>query len=144
MSEAPDIPCAGSKKPGAVAGKFLYRWFSLLVLLYGLLGFLFYLFLFLTNHKGMSAVLPFRTLSKESLWVWLFVFAVLHLVAFSSGVLLLICNKVYGLILFFVGLPAILLANAIINNEVNYASWTVFGIIGISLFFLRRGLNFIR
>ena len=144
MNETPDIPRAGSKKIGAVAGKFLYRWFSLLVLLYGLLGFLFYLFLLLTSHKGMSAVLPFRTLSKDVLWIWLFVFAAFHLVVFSGGVLLLLYNKVYGLILFFVGLPAILLANAIINNEVNYASWAVFGIIGISLFFLRRGLNFIR
>jgi len=112
---------------------FFYRWFALIVLLYGLLGFLFYSYLLLTGPRGATTDLPFRELSKGTLWVWLLIFAVLHLVVFSGGFLLLFFNKVWGFILFITGMSAILLANALINREINYTSW---GILLFLVFFL--------
>ncbi|VAW26795.1 hypothetical protein MNBD_BACTEROID07-773, partial [hydrothermal vent metagenome] len=93
-------------------------------------------FLLLTSHDGVTTGLPFRELTKDFLWIWLLVFAVLHLVVFTGGLLLLLINKVSGYILFIVAMPSILLANAVINNEINFTSWGILLIFG---FFIWNG-----
>lgn len=133
MENASGIPKTKTKTSGNVVKVFLYRWFAMLIMLYGLLGFLFCLFLFSTNHQALSLDLPFRGLSKNVLWCWLVVYAVLHLAVFTGGVLMLLYNKVSGFILIIAGMSAILLANAIINREINYTSW---GILLFLSFFL--------
>ena len=100
MGGSSDIQHAVKGKFGAAVSLFFYRWFALIVLLYGLLGFLFYFFLLVTNHHGATTGLPFRELTKGTLWAWLLIFAVLHFVVFSGGLLLLLFNKVLGYILF--------------------------------------------
>ncbi len=136
MGDSPTIQYAGSKKFSAAVILFFYRWFALIALLYGLFGFLFYLFLLVTNHDGVTTGLPFRELAKGTLWIWMLVFAILHFVVFSGGVLLLLRNKVLGYIFFIVAMPSILLANAVINNEINFTSWGILLILG---FFIWKG-----
>ncbi len=110
MGNASGIPKTETKTSGNVVKVFLYRWFALFIMLYGLLGFLFYLFLLSTNHQALSLGLPFRGLSKNALWSWLVVYAALHLAVFAGGVLVLLCKKMSGFILFIAGMSAILLA----------------------------------
>jgi len=136
MENASPIQHIGSKKFSITVSLFFYRWFALMALLYGLFGFLFYLFLLLTSHDGVTTGLPFRELTKDFLWIWLLVFAVLHLVVFTGGLLLLLINKVSGYILFIVAMPSILLANAVINSEINFTSWGILLIFG---FFIWNG-----
>ncbi len=136
MNSSSTIQHTGSGKFTDAFRIFFYRWFALIVLLYGLLGFLFYSYLLLTGHGGATTGLPFRELSKETLWVWLLVFAVLHFAVFFGSFLLLFYNKVWGFILFITGMSAILLANAIINREINYISWGILLFFG---FFLWKG-----
>lgn len=133
MEKVSGIPKTETKTSGNVVKVFLYRWFALLIMLYGLLGFLFYLFLLSTNHQALSLGLPFRGLSKNALWSWLVVYAVLHLAVFAGGVLVLFYKKVSGFILLIAGMSAILLGNVIINREINYTSW---GILLFLSFFL--------
>ncbi len=136
MGGSSDIQHAVSGKFGAAVSLFFYRWFALIVLLYGLLGFLFYFFLLVTNHNGATTGLPFRELTKDTLWIWLLIFAILHFVVFSGGLLLLLYNKVLGVIFLLTAMPAVLLANAIINNEINFTSWVILVVLG---FFLWKG-----
>ena len=136
MRGSSTIQPVGSKKFSAAVSLFFSRWFALIVLLYGLLGFLFYFFLLVTNHYGAATGLPFRELTKETLWFGLLIFAVLHLVVFSGGLLMLLYNKVSGYIFFVTAMLSILLANAIINSEINFTSW---GILLILSFLLWKG-----
>ena len=138
MNPVPDIKQAGKRKSPAIIWLFFYRWSALLVLLYGLLGFLFYFFLLTGGHAGATTSLSYRALPKNVLWDWLLVFAVLHLAVFAGGLLLLLYNKVWGFILFIIAMPSILLANAVINHEINFTSWGILAILG---FFLWKGLN---
>ncbi len=138
MESVSDIRHPGAGKFGAVVRVLFYRWFSVMVLLYGLLGFLFYLFLLLSNSGGATIELPFRELSKDTLWIWMIVFTVLHFAVFSGGILLLLFNKVWGFTFFFAGMLSILLANAFINNEINYTSWAVILIIAFVLWKWRK------
>ncbi len=136
MGGSSDIQHAVSGKFGAAVSLFFYRWFALIVLLYGLLGFLFYFFLLVTNHNGATTGLPFRELTKDTLWIWLLIFAVLHLVVFSGGLLLLLINKVLGYVFFITAMLSILLANILINNEINITSWGILVVLG---FFIWKG-----
>ncbi len=138
MGSVSGIPKTETKTSGNIVKVFLYRWFALLIMLYGLLGFLFYLFLFSTSQQTLSLELPFRGLSKNTLWNWLVVYAVLHLVVFTGGVLMLLYKKVSGFILFIAGLSAILLANAIINREINYTSWGILLFLSFFLWLWRK------
>jgi hypothetical protein len=138
MESPSDIQQTGSGKFSVAVRIFFFRWSALLVMLYGMLGFLFYLFLLLSNHGMATISLPFRELSKGVLWFWLLVFAVMHFAVFSGGLLLLLYNKVSGFILVIIALSFILLANAIINEEINYTSWAILLILG---FFLSRWRN---
>ena len=56
MGNTSGMPKTETKTSGNVVKGFLYRWFALLIMLYGLLGFLFYLFLFSTNHLTLLLV----------------------------------------------------------------------------------------
>jgi hypothetical protein len=138
MKNASGIPKAEIKTSGNAVKVFFYHWFTLLIILYGLLGFLFYLFLFSTNRQTLSLGLSFRGLSKNVLWSWLAVYAVLHLAVFTGGVLVLLYNKVSGFILFIAGMSAILLANAIINHEINYTSWGILLFLSFFLWLWRK------
>jgi len=138
MTHTSDIQQLDTKK--TVTGGvrlLLYRWITLLMLLYGLLGFLFYLFLLLSNHGMTTIILPFRELPKEDLWLWLLVFAILHFAVFTGG-LLLLYNKVSGFILVITAMSFILFANAVINGEINFTSWGILLILG---FFLWKWRN---
>jgi hypothetical protein len=136
MGGSSDVQHTGSGKISATIGLFFYRWFALIALLYGLFGFLFYFFLLVTNHDGATTGLPFRELTKDTLWIWLLIFAILHLVVFSGGLLLLLYNKVLGYIFFITAMPSILLANVLINNEINITSWGIVLVLG---FFIWKG-----
>lgn len=138
MEIASGIQKTETKTSGNVVKVFLYRWFAMLIMFYGLLGFLFYLFLLSTNHQVLSLGLPFRSLSKNALWCLLVVYAVLHLAVFTGGVLVLLYNKVSGFILFIAGMSAILLANAIINREINYTSWGILLFLSFFLWLWRK------
>ena len=133
MEKESAIPFTGAGKFRAVAATFFYRWAALLVILYGLFGLLFYLFILFTNNEGVTTGLAFRELHRDVLWIWLLVFAVLHLAVFAGGFFLLLYNKVTGYIFFLLGMSLILFANAIINNEFNYVSWGILLILGFFL-----------
>lgn len=138
MEKVSGMPKTETKAAGNVVKGLLYRWFALLIMLYGLLGFLFYLFLFSTNHQALSLGLPFRGLSKNALWSWLVVYAALHFSVFTGGILVLFYKKVSGFILFIAGMSAILLANAMINREINYTSWGILLFLSFFLWLWRK------
>lgn len=126
------------RQTGGLFKSFVYHWFSLLVVLYGAAGFLFYAFILLTPHDGAVVELPFRVLSGKTLELWLLFFFILHLAIFTGGIFLLYINKVIGFALFFAGMASVLLANAVINHQNNYFSWVIFLFLGLFLWRWRR------
>jgi len=104
------------RQTGGLFKSFVYHWFSLLVVLYGAAGFLFYAFILLTPHDGAVVELPFRVLSGKTLELWLLFFFILHLA----------------------GMASVLLANAVINHQNNYFSWVIFLFLGLFLWRWRR------
>jgi len=118
---------------------FIYRWFALLVLLYGLLGFLFYFFICVTGHGQQTFEIGFRGLTTGSLGIWLPVYAILHFLVFLGGALLLFYKStIPGIFLFIFGMSIILLSNALINAELNYFSWTILLILTVFLWLWRK------